>query len=134
MVESKKTSKSIYILGVIGGLLLLIAIFFIVETNKPPYENYEDNVYLHYKIVYKGGKNNYVIDEHPVAVHGQEFPKDKISIWKEKQQFYIEVFNEKTLSIEYELAFTANLYNYNGNVFIRLNEVDIIIPNLTIKD
>lgn len=134
MVESKKTSKNIYVLSVIGGLLLLIAIFFIVETNKQPYRNYEDNVHIYYNIVYRGGKNYYVIRENPVAFYGDENADKEATIWRREQQFYFERFNENTLEMEYELAFVANIYEYNGYVFLRLNEIDKKIPNLVIDE
>lgn len=134
MVESKKTSKNIYVLSVIGGLLLLIAIFFIVETNKQPYRNYEDNVYITYKIVYREGNDYYVIRENPVAFYGDENADKEATIWIREQQFYFEKFNENTLEMEYELAFVANIYEYNGYVFLRLNEIDKKIPNLVIDE
>lgn len=134
MVESKKTSKNIYVLSVIGGLLLLIAIFFIVETNKQPYRNYEDNVHIYYNSVYREGKNYYVIRENPVAFYGNENADKEATIWKREQQFYFEKFNENTLEMEYELAFVANIYEYNGYVFLRLNEIDKKIPNLVIDE
>lgn len=134
MVESKKTSKNIYVLSAIGGLLLLIAIFFIVKTNMPPYRNYEDNVHMYYNIVYRGGKNYYVIGENPVAFYGDEIVDKEAGIWIREQQFYFEKFNENTLEMEYELAFVANVYLYGGSSFIRLNEIDKKIPNLVIDE
>lgn len=134
MVESKKTSKNIYVLSVIGGLLLLIAIFFIVETNKQPYRNYEDNVHMYYNSVYRDGKNYYVIRENPVAFYGDENADKEARIWIREQQFYFEKFNENTLEMEYELAFVANIYDYRGSLFLRLNEIDKKIPNLVIDE
>lgn len=134
MVESKKTSKNIYVLSVIGGFLLLIAIFFIVETNKPPYRNYEDNVYMYYNTVYRDGKNYYVIRENPIAFYRDENADNEATIWTREQQFYFEKFNENTLEMEYELAFVANIYGYRSSSFLRLNEIDKKIPNLIIEE
>lgn len=134
MVKTKKSNKTAYILGFIGVVILMMATAFIIYTNKRPYRNYEDNVHMYYNIVYREGKYYYVIRENPVAFYGDENADKEAGIWIREQQFYFEKFNENTLEMEYELAFVANIYDYNGYVFLRLNEIDKKIPNLVIDE
>lgn len=134
MVETKKSNKTAYILGFIGIVILMMATSFIIYTNKLPYRNYEDNVHIYYNTVYRDGKNYYVIRENPIAFYGDENTDKEARIWIREQQFYFESFNEKTLEMEYELAFVVNVYLYGGSSFIRLNEIDKKIPNLVIDE
>lgn len=134
MVETKKSNKTAYILGFIGIVILMMATSFIIYTNKLPYRNYEDNVHIYYNTVYRDGKNYYVIRENPIAFYGDENTDKEARIWIREQQFYFESFNEKTLEMEYELAFVANVYYYEGSSFLRLNEIDKKIPNLVIDE
>lgn len=134
MVETKKSNKTAYILGFIGIVILMMTTSFIIYTNKLPYRNYEDNVHIYYKIVYRDGRNYYVIGDNSVAFYGDENADKEATIWIREQQFYFEKFNEKTLEMEYELAFVANVYQYRGSSFLRLNEIDKKIPNLVIDE
>lgn len=134
MVETKKSNKNAYILGFIGIVILMMATSFIIYTNKLPYRNYEDNVRISYKIVYRGGKDYYVIGENPIAFYGDEIADKEATIWIREQQFYFERFSENSLEMAYELAFVANIYQYRGSLFLRLNEIDKKIPNLVIDE
>ena len=72
---------------------------------------------MYYNTVYRDGNNYYVIRENPIAFYGDEIADKEARIRVREQQFYFEKFNEKTLEMEYELAFVANIYQYSVFIF-----------------